>query len=274
MNRLTPEIVKSAASEIQSGIRYLTPALPISPTNTPSIGLDWPLDAQSDLPFFGRHAFHKEIIHKQPRIVNDDVWTFNTQSSSQWDGLRHFAYQKAERFYNNVTLDDIHGPNKTNVNGVGKWAEQGIVGRGVLLDYHAWRNAHGKGVGKEHAFQIGSITVGELKEVAKWQGTKIRFGDIMFIRSGYMASHNQTSRDELEVLRKKMPPNFFGVEQSEEFLQWVWENFSAVAGDQPSFECWREYRKSPIQDEGANLLKLRKRSGLITRFFSVVGACL
>lgn len=34
------------------------------------------------------------------------------------DGLRHFAYQKEQKFYNGVTMDDIHGENKTNVNGV------------------------------------------------------------------------------------------------------------------------------------------------------------
>lgn len=47
------------------------------------ISLNWPLDAQGDLPFFGRQAFHKNVYQKPPRIVNDDVWTFNTQSSSQ-----------------------------------------------------------------------------------------------------------------------------------------------------------------------------------------------
>lgn len=72
LNRLTNDIVKAAASEIQTGVR---------------IGLDWPLDAQKDIPFFGRQAFHKEVYQKPPRIVNDDVWTFNTQSSTQWDGL-------------------------------------------------------------------------------------------------------------------------------------------------------------------------------------------
>lgn len=34
------------------------------------------------------------------------------------DGLRHFGYQKEQKFYNGVTLDDIHGQNKTNVNGI------------------------------------------------------------------------------------------------------------------------------------------------------------
>jgi hypothetical protein len=48
-----------------------------------SINLDWPLDAQNDVPLFARKAFHKDIIWKKPRTVNDDIWTFNSQSSSQ-----------------------------------------------------------------------------------------------------------------------------------------------------------------------------------------------
>lgn len=35
--------------------------------------------------------------------------------------------------------------------------------------------------------------------------------------------------------------SFSGVEQSDEMLEWIWNNFSAVAGDQPAFERWREY---------------------------------
>jgi hypothetical protein len=35
------------------------------------------------------------------------------------DGLRHFAYQKEAIFYNGVTLDDIHGEDATNMNGIG-----------------------------------------------------------------------------------------------------------------------------------------------------------
>ena len=34
------------------------------------------------------------------------------------DGLRHFAYQKEQKFYNGVTLNDIHGENSTNINGI------------------------------------------------------------------------------------------------------------------------------------------------------------
>jgi hypothetical protein len=61
--------------------------------------MNWPLNAQtpSKKSFFQRALFHHDVIHKAPRIVNDDIWTFNSQVSSQWDGLRHFAYQKEGR---------------------------------------------------------------------------------------------------------------------------------------------------------------------------------
>ena len=32
------------------------------------------------------------------------------------DGLRHFGYQKEQKFYNGVTLEDIHSG--SNVNGI------------------------------------------------------------------------------------------------------------------------------------------------------------
>jgi len=92
------------------------------------ISLNWPLDAQSSsedgedgdgdggdgggggggVAFFNRRAFHQELFAKPPRTVNDDIWTFNSQGSSQWDGLRHYGYQKEKLFYNGVTMEDIH----------------------------------------------------------------------------------------------------------------------------------------------------------------------
>ena len=223
LNRLTDDVVKAAASEIQTGTR---------------INLDWPLDAQADVPFFGRQSFEKNVYQKPPRIVNDDVWTFNTQSSSQWDGLRHFGYQKEAVFYNGVTLDEIHGRNgvaKTNRNGIGAWAEQGIVGRGILLDYHEWRLKNGI---EHNAFETGSIPATTLKQIAKDQGVEIKFGDILILRSGYLDAYNKLSKDEIEVMRGKQPLTFTGVEQSDEMMEFMWSNFSACAADHPSWEAW------------------------------------
>ncbi|OCL05782.1 hypothetical protein AOQ84DRAFT_298293 [Glonium stellatum] len=220
LNRLTDEVVLEAAKEIKTGTR---------------ISLNWPMDAQGDIPFFGRQTFHKNVYPKPPRIVNDDTWTFNTQSSSQWDGLRHFGYQKEAKFYNGVTMDDIHGKACSNVNGIHAWSERGIVGRGVLLDYHSWCLANNISY---EPFKTGSIPLTHLKAVAEFQGVDFKFGDILIIRSGYMAAYSTLQHAELESLSKVIPPTFSGIEQSEEVLEWIWDNFSAVAGDQPSFECW------------------------------------
>ena len=170
------------------------------------------------------------------------------------------------RFYNGVTLEDIHGPGfevgvttkdgSSTINGIQAMAELGIVGRGVLLDFHSWRLAQDPPIPYE-PFKTGSIPLKYLKATAEAQGTVIKFGDILIIRSGnfefehcrgngcadteagYMAAQSQKSESELSALKDVMPPIFSGVEQSEEMLKWIWENFSAVAGDQPSFECWR-----------------------------------
>lgn len=56
---------------------------------------------------------------------------------------------------------------------------------------------------------------------------------------GFLVAQNEKSEEELTTVRDNIPHSFGGVEQSEGVLQWLWENFSAVAGDQPSFECWR-----------------------------------
>ncbi|KLJ09177.1 hypothetical protein EMPG_15391 [Blastomyces silverae] len=225
LNRQTDAIVAEAAKEIKTGVR---------------VSLNWPLDAQNKVPFFNRQMFHKQLIDKSPRTVNDDVWTFNTQSPSisssrVGDGLRHFGYQKEKRFYNGVTMEDIHGSKDSTVNGIQAWAEKGIVGRGVLLDFHKWALANNIPV---EIFKRTTIPLKYLKAVAESQGTEIKFGDILIIRPGYMKAFNQLSMDELEKLAKQNPPNLIGVERSEEVLEWIWENFSAVAGDHPAFEAY------------------------------------
>jgi hypothetical protein len=75
LNHLNPATTLRAAKEIQHGIRIST---------------DWALD-QPSTPCFNRQKFEQKIFHKAPRTVNDDILVLNTQSSSQWDGFRHFG---------------------------------------------------------------------------------------------------------------------------------------------------------------------------------------
>jgi len=60
----------------------------------------------------------------------------------------------------------------------------------------------------------------------------------LIIRSGYFPAYYALSDSQVSELQAQHPPSLGGVEQSEECLKWIWENFSAVAADHPSFEQW------------------------------------
>ena len=159
------------------------------------ISLDWPLSAQS-VPFFGRQPFQHHIFNKHPRCVNDDVWTFNTQSSSQWDGLRHFAYQSERQFYNGRRLGDFglgeegaesdraSGEEGRNVLGIQAMGQKGIVGRGILVDWGGYRAATKPDYDPEAFTDKTQLGLDELQKVLRWQETEVQFGDILLIRSG------------------------------------------------------------------------------------------
>lgn len=61
------------------------------------------------------------------------------------------------------------------------WSEKGIVGRGVLIDYHTWRLKNNI---PYDPFKSDSIPLEHLKAVLQSQGTELKFGDILIIRSG------------------------------------------------------------------------------------------
>ena len=208
-------------------------------------------------PCFGRPAAEHKIISKLPAsVVNDDVLTFNTQSSSQWDGFRHFGWSGDGRFLNGVTQEEIM---KSDVNGInGKiigprifqdgrtdrkaaWVQNGgIVGRGVLLDYYSYAKANSLPLA---AFETTPITVETLEAIARHQNVTFRRGDIFFLHTGWIKAYNQLSASEAQALAAVRTPPGIGVESSKEMLQWLWEKeFAAVAGDHPTFEAW------PCQD--------------------------
>lgn len=187
------------------------------------------------------------MYQKKPRCVHDDHWSFNTQSSTQWDGLRHFGYQAARRFYNDTTLEDIAGTSdkarsRPNILGIHNFERKGIVGRGILIDFARWRTTGpGRDDPEVQAFQTFTtcpIRLSWLKSILEYQNTKPRFGDILLIRSGYFPAYHALTNSQIESLQALHPPNLGGVEQTDDMLEWIWTNFSAVAADHPAFEQW------------------------------------
>jgi hypothetical protein len=166
--------------------------------------------------------------------------------------IRKFAHLSSGLFYNGCTEDDIPGANLTNNHkcGIQVWAEHGIAGRGVLLDY-----AGHFGSSAQDPFQASNITLSDLRVVAKHQGLDlrtvadggdIRVGDILLIRSGWTKAYGNLTAAERKALADRpyfAGPNgefrFIGVDQSDEMATWIHDSyFSLVAGDMPAFESW------------------------------------
>ncbi|KAH7363680.1 hypothetical protein BKA66DRAFT_561777 [Pyrenochaeta sp. MPI-SDFR-AT-0127] len=220
LNLLTPSVVMNASQEIKTGIR---------------VSLDWPLD-KPKYPSYGRLGFSHEIKNRpkgtELRVVNDDHLSFNTQSSTQWDGFRHFGYQQQKRYYNNTTHEEV---NSSNTLGIDAWANAGgIVGRGVLLDYASWATEKCIELKPFESFQI---PLTEIQQLMEEQQITFQPGDILFLRVGFTAAFNELTEEGQIALSKRPTANFSGIESTEETLKFLWNNqFAAVVSDSPSFE--------------------------------------
>ncbi|KAE8315900.1 putative cyclase-domain-containing protein [Aspergillus transmontanensis] len=219
LNHLTDgSVQKAAKEEIQTGER---------------VTLNLPLDAVKPA-LLGRIDFEQKIINKAPRVINDDIITFNTQTSAQWDSFRHFAYQAEGKFYNGVTQHDIHEGPDHSINGIDGWAEKAIAGRGILIDYPLW--ASEKGLPYD-SMSTHPITVDDIEEILATQNVQVRQGDILFLRTGYVSTY--TSFD-TETKKGLLTANHTwpGLKQGEDMTRWLWERqFAAIAADSPALEC-------------------------------------
>jgi kynurenine formamidase len=111
----------------------------------------------------------------------------------------------------------------------------GVVGRGVLLDYCSWAKAQNI---PHTPLETQSIPLSSLLAVAKHQSTTFQAGDILFIRTGFLAAHSALTPEGGVAFAAQTAVSAIGVESSEEILKWIWDSgFSAVAGDQPAFEA-------------------------------------
>lgn len=220
LNLLTPDVVRQASSEIRTGKH---------------IQLDWCLENVT-FPGFGRKGLEQKIIDKGDAgfAVLDDELSLNTQCGSQWDSLKHFGHQASQMHYNGLPHERAA---KEPTNGIHKWCERGgIVGRGVLVDWLSWyEQKHGD---PPSPVSRHEITVTDIEECLKHQGTVTKQGDILIIRSGYVRWHNNASMTER---REGTQENSIaiGLQGSEATVRWLYDHhFAAVAGDTVAFEAW------------------------------------
>ncbi|KAI9729221.1 MAG: hypothetical protein M1834_007013 [Cirrosporium novae-zelandiae] len=236
LNLLTPTRVKAAAAEIRTG--------EMVPVNLP---LSVP-----EQPAFNRETFQHKIKVLTENIAYDDLYQLNTQSGTQWDGFRHFAWIPTQQFYNNTRGEDILGPNANHKCSIHHWTNHGLSGRGVLLDYRGY--AHKKGI-EYDPYDYYPISYEELYQCGKDQGIDIRpaaeggdikIGDIMLIRTGFVEKYWSIPAD-VRTAAALRPHHFgkddeqrwAGLGQEQKMLDWLHDcYFAAVGGDAPAFEAW------------------------------------
>ncbi|CCM04549.1 uncharacterized protein FIBRA_06730 [Fibroporia radiculosa] len=233
INLLTEEVVKEAAAhEIRLG---------------KTICLNWPVNFPSK-PMYGRQAPRVKLWAGHDDVVNDDSLHINTQSGTQWDGLRHFGLLGYDVFYNNTASGSfpkgyLYFPDPNAIDqkqiklGIHNWAQHGICGRGVLLDLVRYYTASGAKLPYD-PWTAHAIPVKDLEDCARFQGITFKQGDVLILRMGFIRRYHTASQEERDSLGSK-PETFAGIEQSEDMKRFLWNNhFAAVASDQPALECW------------------------------------
>jgi kynurenine formamidase len=224
LNFLTPEGVVEAARLVKSGQVFRLDA---------KMGFAKP-------PLFGRATAEHRVSPLAP-MANDDFVHFNTQEGSQWDGLGHVGHVRHERYYNNTSSEEVRGGNAKL--GIHHWKDK-FVGRGLMLDVYGYRKANGKPV---NALDREVYSLDELKATLEYQGSALKPGTILLVRTGWMESYEKLSAEEKRAIAPMEKMRSAGIEASREMVAWLWNNrVAAIGTDCPSVEAF----PSDFTDEG------------------------
>jgi hypothetical protein len=209
LNLLTPERVRRAVQCVRRGEIF---------------ALNWDMSLPSP-PLFGRGTFRHDVLWLRNDSGHDEeLHGWNTQSSSQWDGFRHIRSAK-HGFYNGVD-DDAHG--------VHHWARRGLAGRAVLCDVARWRAAQGRPLMPD---EPDPIEPDELHATLDAQGTALETGDVLLVRTGWIAwyvAQDETARERLRASHANC-----GLRPGRATARTLWDmHIAAIVADNPSLEVW------------------------------------
>ena len=210
LNRVSAGTVLAALRVPASGLRF---------------SLDLPLGA-IDPPLYGRSQFAHRVFDRNRNMVEDEITYLDPQGSSQWDSLRHIRAGRSGHF-GGLAADDEHVAEL----GIDALAQFGLVLRGVLLDFPRYWAGAGLSV-DPHSGQ--SISVASLLDCARAQGTHWSPGDVLVVRTGFLAAYRE--RGGLAADGLAMPTSA-GLDASADMARFLWDaGFAAVAADNPAVE--------------------------------------
>ena len=231
MNFIGAEQVRAAAALVASG-RVVNLSLPL---NLPSPALA-----------HGRDGYVHHI--ERSRSGGDDrIDNFYLQCSSQWDAVCHIRYREFG-FYGGRQDADL----ERGELGIDRLAQKGMVGRGVLVDFAAWREAMGEPVDASARVVIGPA---QTEQVLAWSGVTLRQGDILMFRTGWLRWYLELDPGGRTAMAGRLHNNEGGMDcpglaPGTEMAAWLWDHrVAAVAADNPALE----------------VLKVRKEEGFLHR---------
>lgn len=175
LNLATSARVLDAAHACRSGKVYGL-GLPIG-SRTPKVA-DRPQPQRLTWSGPGDEQYHARFGAPVGVGSNEEVLVIPTHSGTHMDGLSH-VYSE-ERFYNGVPADTF-SPRRGSAS-LGVEATAVVVARGVLLDVAALH-------GKAHLESSHVVTAEELEACADAQGTEVRPGDALLVRTGFVEGH-------------------------------------------------------------------------------------
>jgi kynurenine formamidase len=228
LNLLTRERVRHAAGLVRTG---------------KSFNLDYPINAFVPPTEAKRHLATHSIFEIGEEYVRDDYLDgLYMQATSQIDGLRHVGH-KSLGFYGGIKGNEIKVGSE--VLGIQRWAERGIVGRGVLLDVERYLAA--KGTPLNHTTGE-AFTVDLLDRVARSANITFENGDILVLHTGWCRFYFEELGEESRASIPRNPKRCCGLAQSVEMLEWLWDHhFSAVVSDTIALEARPTVPDSPFQ---------------------------
>jgi hypothetical protein len=227
---IAPETVLRAKDCIRSGTVF---------------GLDYAADAFDPGMSLKRGAPRHIIYSAHPAHRDDYLDGYYLQGSTQIDGLRHRRADDVG-FYNGTP--DGRVCEGTPELGIQEWAENPIVGRGVLVDLEGLRSARRAPI--DHA--AGEpLDFGLIQAAVEAQSLTLRPGDILMLHTGWCEWFLGLPADEKQEVRASRKAS--GVEQSEEFVAWAWDNqLALVAADNFALECLPVVPHSPFRESAPN----------------------
>ncbi|MGI5242230.1 cyclase family protein [Dactylosporangium sp. CA-139066] len=211
LNRLSPDAVLGGVAEVRRGLVF---------------PLDVPLSEFSP-PLFSRAAVEHRVLGDDNSLGRDDlISNWNTQASSQWDGFRHV--RDPEHGYYNGLPGDRHE--------IAAWARRGLAGRALLLDVPRSRERAGL---PWDAGAATPIDVDELQRVVLSQGTPPRAGDVLLVRTGWLAHYRGLDEPGRRAAAERKSLRAPGLLADRSVAEWLWDHrIAAVAADNPSLETY------------------------------------